>query len=326
MRCRCREQMESLKLPFFQRLESSQRILLAGAGGGFDIFCGLPLYFALRKAGKEVHLANLSFSALSATKAERLSPILFKVDADTTHSNDYFPEAFLSSWFRESEKLEVPVYCFEQSGVQPLAAAYQLLVERLSLDTIILIDGGTDSLMRGDEVSLGTPQEDIASIAAVSQIEVRQKLLACLGVGVDSFHGVCHSYFFEAVAEITKQGGYLGALSLAKEMPEVAKYRDASRAVFQRMPSQPSIVNISILDAIDGNFGNHHSTDKTAGGELWINPLMPLFWFFNLPQVAERILYLDWVSGTETFQELGTAIENFRKQCRPVRPWKDIPI
>jgi hypothetical protein len=103
--------MESLKLPFFQRLESSQRILLAGAGGGFDIFCGLPLYFALRKAGKEVHLANLSFSALSATKAERLSPILFKVDADTTHSNDYFPEAFLSSWFRESEKLEVPVYC-----------------------------------------------------------------------------------------------------------------------------------------------------------------------------------------------------------------------
>lgn len=318
--------MEFLKLPFFQRLEGSERILLAGAGGGFDIFCGLPLYFALRKAGKEVHLASLSFSALSATKAERLSPVLFKVEADTAHSNDYFPEVHLSTWLREVEKLEVPIYCFEQTGVQPLASAYKILVEKLKLDTIVLIDGGTDSLMRGDEVSLGTPQEDIASIAAVSEVQVRQKLLACLGVGVDSFHGVCHSYFFEVVSDLAKQGGYLGALSLTKEMPEVSKYRSASHAVFKRMPSQPSIVNTSILDAIDGQFGNYHSTKKTAGGELWINPLMPLYWFFNLEQVAGRVLYLDWIKGTETFQELGIAIENFRKQCRPVRPWKLIPI
>jgi hypothetical protein len=318
--------LEMLKLPFVERLKNSERILLAGAGGGFDIFCGLPLYFSLQKAGKTVHLASLSFSSLSATNAERLSPVLLKVDADTTHSNDYFPEAFLSSWFRETEKIETPIYCFEQSGVQPLAAAYKILVDKLNLDAIVLIDGGTDSLMRGDEVSLGTPQEDIASIAAVSQTQVLQKLLVCLGVGVDSFHGVCHSYFFEAVSVIMKQGGYLGALSLTKEMPEVSKYRDALQTVFKRMPSQPSIVNTSILDAIDGNYGNYHSTEKTAGGELWINPLMPLYWFFNLQQVAERVLYLDWIKGTETIQELGTAIENFRKQCRPVRPWKDIPI
>jgi len=318
--------MELLKLPFFQRLESSERILLAGAGGGFDIFSGLPLYFALRTAGKEVHLANLSFSALSATNAERLSPVLFKVEAGTAHSNDYFPEAFLSTWFRETEKLEIPVYCFEQTGVQPLAAAYKILVDKLKLGATVLIDRGTDSLMRGDEVSLGTPQEDIASIAAVSQVQVQQKCLAGLGVGADSFHGVCHSYFFEAVSDIAKQRGYLGSLSLTKEMPEVSKYRSASHAVFKRMPSQSGIENPSILDATDGQFGNHHSTKKSAGGELWINPLMPLYWFFNLEQVAGRVLYLNWIKGSETLQELGTAIENVRKQCRPVRPWKKIPI
>jgi hypothetical protein len=320
------QNMEILKLPLFERLENSERILLAGAGGGFDIFCGLPIYFALSDAGKKVHLANLSFSALSKIKAEKLSEGLFKVDADTVHSNDYFPEAFLSSWFRKAENAEVPIYCFEQSGVKPLATAYRTLARELGLDTIILIDGGTDSLMRGDEVSLGTPMEDIASIAAVSETDIPKKFLACLGAGVDSFHGVCHSYFFEAISDIAKRGGYLGALSLTKEMPEVVKYRDASEAVLKQMPSQASIVNTSILDAINGNFGNHHSTDKTAGGELWINPLMPIYWFFNLPQVAERILYLDWVVGTETFQELGITIENFRKQCRPVRPWRNIPI
>ena len=52
--------MELLSLPFFSELEPAKRVLVAGAGGGFDVLCGLPLYFALRAAGKTVHLANLS--------------------------------------------------------------------------------------------------------------------------------------------------------------------------------------------------------------------------------------------------------------------------
>jgi len=51
-----------MKPPFTAKLEDAQRILIAGAGGGFDIFCGLPLYFALTAQGKEVYLANLSFT------------------------------------------------------------------------------------------------------------------------------------------------------------------------------------------------------------------------------------------------------------------------
>lgn len=55
--------MNCLHLPFFTELDHARIILLAGAGGGFDIFSGLPLYFGLRDAGKQVHLANLSFSS-----------------------------------------------------------------------------------------------------------------------------------------------------------------------------------------------------------------------------------------------------------------------
>lgn len=50
------------ELPFFQKLADSRRVLIAGAGGGFDVFSGLPLYFLLRESGREVYLANLSFS------------------------------------------------------------------------------------------------------------------------------------------------------------------------------------------------------------------------------------------------------------------------
>jgi hypothetical protein len=60
--------MNTLLPPIFHRLESARRVLIAGMGGGFDVYCGLPLYFALREAGKEVFLANLSFSFLSRAK------------------------------------------------------------------------------------------------------------------------------------------------------------------------------------------------------------------------------------------------------------------
>ncbi len=176
-----------LQLPFFAALAKARNVLVAGAGGGFDVFSGLPLYFALREAGKTVHLANLSFSFLPPREvvAEgRVSAALLKVTAETPLYGDYFPELHLARWFR-AQGDDTPVYCFERTGVRPLVAGYQALVEQLSLDTVLLIDGGTDSLMRGDESGLGTPHEDISSIAAVDELPVEQKMLACLGFGVD---------------------------------------------------------------------------------------------------------------------------------------------
>ena len=50
-----------LNLPIMDQLAGSQNVLIAGMGGGFDVFIGLPLYFTLRSMGKQVHLANYSF-------------------------------------------------------------------------------------------------------------------------------------------------------------------------------------------------------------------------------------------------------------------------
>lgn len=39
--------------PLFTRLRAAQRILVAGAAGGFDVYAGLPLAFALADMGKD---------------------------------------------------------------------------------------------------------------------------------------------------------------------------------------------------------------------------------------------------------------------------------
>jgi hypothetical protein len=131
-------------LPFFEELESSRSVLIAGAGGGFDVFSGLPLYFLIRETGREAFLANLSFSSLTRSVGRWLTPVLVEVTADSEGYMYYFPEQVLSRWFR-SEGQEVPIYCFQRTGVGPLLAGYRKLVEELGVDTIILVILKTES-------------------------------------------------------------------------------------------------------------------------------------------------------------------------------------
>ena len=116
-----------LTVPFFQELEPARNVLIAGIGGGFDVFSGLPLYFGLREAGKRVHLANLSFSRLPPEPASRLSASLLRVQADTPRMDLYFPEKYLAQWFRTQGE-DVPIYCFERTGVGPLLEGYRALI------------------------------------------------------------------------------------------------------------------------------------------------------------------------------------------------------
>lgn len=316
--------MNVLNLSFFTELEKAQTILLAGAGGGFDIFSGLPLYFGLRSIGKKVHLANLSFSHLEAATGKRLAPAALEITADSVGAKGYFPEFYLSQWFRQ-RGAEVPIFCFERVGFKPLLEGYRAVVDHVQADAVVLIDGGTDSLMRGDEAGLGTPEEDIASIAAVDELDVDMKMLVCLGFGVDSFHGVCHVHAFEAVADLTKQGAFLGCFSLLNEMPEVRQYAEAVQAVFDAMPDCPSIVSASILSALEGHYGDHHRIARTGDSILWINPLMTLYWCFRLDPVARRILYLDKIKQTQSMWDLIEAIDAFRESNGAIRNRTTIP-
>ncbi|MFP2906945.1 DUF1152 domain-containing protein [Pyxidicoccus sp. 3LFB2] len=311
--------------PLFERLMGAEHILLAGAGGGFDVFSGLPLYFRLRELGKKVSLANLSFTRLEWVEGRTLAPGLMEVDCHTQGPAHYFPEGLLARWFQLQGE-HVPVYCFAHTGVVPLRAAYEALRERLGFDTVVLVDGGTDILMRGDEVGLGTPEEDMSSLAAVESLALRDKLVVCLGFGVDFHHGVCHAHFLESVAALSKQGGYLGVTALLEPMREVALYKEAVAYVCERMPRAPSIVSLSVVTAIEGEYGDVHRTVRTEGSKLWINPLMSMYWAFDLTVLARRCLYLEALRDTQTMVEVSERIESFRNAQRSIRPWKDIPV
>eukprot|EP00698_Gefionella_okellyi_P026336 TRINITY_DN998_c0_g1_i2.p1 TRINITY_DN998_c0_g1~~TRINITY_DN998_c0_g1_i2.p1 ORF type:complete len:180 (-),score=45.32 TRINITY_DN998_c0_g1_i2:46-585(-) len=179
--------------------------------------------------------------------------------------------------------------------------------------------------MRGDETGLGTPSEDYASIAAVHLLSsVKHKFLTCLGFGIDAFHGVCHAQFLHNVGALQREGGYLGSFSLQPEQPEVAAYLELSQAALTEIPDG-SIVNMSIVSAIQGFTGNHHASARTAGSKLFINPLMSQYWCFDADAVAKRCLYLRDIIHTDTLSEISLAIQIFRDSCR-VLPYEKLPM
>jgi hypothetical protein len=194
----------------------------------------------------------------------------------------------------------------------------------LRLDAIVLVDGGTDILLRGDEAGLGTPEEDMTSLAAVNGVNVSVRIVMCVGFGIDAYHGVCHANWLENVAELSREGALLGATALLKSMPEVQRYIDAVNAAEAATPQRPSIVNGSIASAIEGHFGDHHRSSRTQSSQLFINPLMTILWSFDLPAVARRNLYLESLRNTESIWEVQAAIQRFRRGVK-VRAREDIP-
>lgn len=312
--------------PLFTRLKKAERILVAGAGGGFDVYAGLPLALALRSSGKEVHLANLSFSALYGLDAEVWwEQDVARITPETESRDWYFPEGVLARWL-ERHGQPSTVYAFPRLGVQPLRDAYRFLVERLALDAVVLVDGGTDILMRGDEYGLGTPEEDMASLAAVHGLDgLQEKVVVCVGFGVDAYHGVNHVHVLENLAALDREGAYLGAVSIPRDSREAALYLDAVAYAQEETRDRPSIVNGSIAAAVRGEFGDVRFTARTMGGELFVNPLMAMYFAVDLDGLARRSLYLERLEGTRLMRQISSVIEVFRGEVPKARMPRQFP-
>ncbi len=220
--------------------------------------------------------------------------------------------------------LDRPVYAFHRTGVVPLRESYRQIIASSGIDAIVLTDGGSDSLLRGIESDLGTPVEDVTSIAAVHGLERLPRFLAALAFGVDSHHGVAHAEVFEAIAEFTRKGGYLGTAALVPDMDETRAFVAAVDHA-RKDHDAKSIVSASVSSAIEGSFGDHHTVARTLGSELWINPLMAVYWAFDLDVVAKCNRYLTSIMASRTVTETVEHIRSFRQQI-PKRPRRQIPI
>jgi len=296
-----------LNLPITHLLEESQNILIAGAGGGFDIYSGLPLYFHLHELGKTVHLANYSFTPFSTAKIvsepiEEIETLLLGARGALTRPFSYFPEGHLAQWFLEHEGREEIIWMLPNEGPEVLSAVYKHLVKKLNIDTLILVDGGVDSLMRGDEKAPGSLLEDTISLVATEGLDVKLKILATIGFGTEVEEGDCHHHALENIAALTKEGAFYGACALTHQMDVFTKFEAACRFAWEGPEEEhrsTSHISTRIIPAAQGEFGDFrmYADSRT---KVFISPLMNLYWFFDAQKVLDRSLLAEHLRGTLT--------------------------
>lgn len=303
---------------FAEVLAASRRVLIAGCGGGYDVLGAIPIADELTRAGKECFLASLCFTRLDHVEGHEPvsgAPHLFRAVPGAATEDAYCPEAWLAHWRGEGGE----VWCFENVGVRRLRRAYEHLVERLGVDTVIAVDGGVDSILRGDEISLGTPAEDLATLAAVASLPVERKLIACVGFGAEMRDGICHAQVLERVAELAGIGGFLGLWPLLPGSAPARAYQSAAAHIAMHQRGQrASHVHSVVGAALSSEFG-------PRGEHIWISPLASVFWFFDLEAVARTNLLLPHLMDTDDLWQIAAIIEAMRKEMS-IRPRSAIPL
>ncbi|MES1200750.1 MAG: DUF1152 domain-containing protein [Pseudomonadota bacterium] len=308
-------------LPLPPALERAASVLVMGCGGGFDVFCGVPLAIALRAAGKRIVFANHSSPGISASGAEGISDGAWRVTPGCAEL-PVFAEKWLTEWLLRRD-WAAPVYALAHTGAAPLSAAIGAIVARETVDAIVLVDGGADSIIFGDEPGIGTLVEDAIALIATHALG-KPALVASIGFGVDDHDGVSHHAFLENVAVLTRDRGFEGAWSVLAQTDEGEAYLDLVDYANARQPKHQSIVCNSVASAIRGEFGDYRATRRTTGA-VFISPLTSQYWLFDLPAVVSRMIYAKELASATTSADAHAIIERVR-QTAPLRTRKSIPL
>ncbi len=321
-----------LNLPILSQLADSQNILIAGAGGGFDVFVGLPIYYELREMGKTVHLANYTFAdTLSMTRHSDSVVLLDQLLVGTRGKLQlplgYAPEAYLADWFNRGAGEETTIWLIEKVGVPGVVTAYSELVDHLNIDAIILVDGGVDSIMRGNEEGAGTFLEDTIVITAVAELkQVPVRILAAIGMGAEHEEMVCHYNALENIAALTKAGGFYGSCALIPQMAAFAFYRMAAEYVFTETENEASRIQSRLIPSVLGEFGSYNWLNHPRQpDDVFHSPLMSLYWFFDAVKVSEHSYAADIIRGQVSFRRAVAALMTTDK-LQVTRPRRKLPL
>lgn len=326
--------MLNLPIAINKKLETANTILIVGAGGGQDVLCGLPLYYTFMKQGKKVHLANLTHTDFKTVREHSdnvimLDGALLGATAQIKVPSTNYVEGYLSQFFKVSLNQDVVVWMFNRTYVQELKRAFERLVEHLKIDAIVLVDGGIDSIMRGDEDGSGTMFEDTLTLAATKDLPI-PRILACIGFGTEVEEKVNHYRALENIANIAKQGGFYGTCSLAEYMNGFKFYKSACEYIWMQNGHKKSHISTRIIPAVEGEFGNVHpyftEEEQESQPEIFVSPLMSLYWFFEADAAVynnQIITHIENVpSFFETIQAAVPRIKQIKNRSRERIPYE----
>jgi hypothetical protein len=299
------------------------------------------LYPELKRLGKRIVIGSYSFGPPEGISGD--APIIFqegyniakKVTANSIPDPYYGPEvhicSFLDQKYPESAPHFVYAYYARAFSVPRLRRLYQQFIAEHDIDAIVLMDGGSDSLMVGDEEGLGDPVEDAISVTTVASLtNLKLKVLVSVSLGTDRYLHVSDSASLRAVAELTASGGFLGAVSIEPSSTGFQFYKACLDHIYAGQGFQSVHVG-TIVSAVEGYYGEGEIPPPLAQThvrkeKLFLWPIMAILWAFDVDKVAERSMIAEWIRDCDEFFECHGALgEGRRALGENVRDVENLP-
>jgi len=321
----------SLLVPTFLRellAPEVRTVLVYGCGGGFDFVHCMLLYPELRRLGKRVLIVSNSFAdprrfSGAGVKTVFTDPEVRLMDAAVdSPPADYAPEAHLLSFLDQEYPASAPHTLYASDArewSQPTATSfYQQLVDEHGVDAAVCIDGGSDSLMAGNERGLGDPLEDAVSVSSLAKLErLGLRLLLSVGFGADRFLDVSDASSLRAVAELTAAGGYRGSAAIEPGSAGLAFYRCCLEHIYQQQTFQ-SVLSGAIVSSALGHYGSDvvpPTLPARTRGRVFLWPLMAMLWAFDPAVVVARSQICRWIEG-QPHADMEKILDAKRKEMR----------
>jgi len=176
------------------------------------------------------------------------------------------------------------------------------------------MDGGSDSLMAGDEAGLGDPIENAVTVATLARLRkkntcIKDTLVIAVRVGCDRYNGVSNGATLRAMAELRLLGGFRGSL---------ARRPKALHRLPTAFGSFRSVVSNSIVESAKGAYGSGMVPAPLQGrvqpGQLFLWPLMSELYAFDPVVMASRSALCQAIADCCTVTECYQALKFLREE------------
>ena len=291
--------------------------ILSGCGGGYDVFCTLPLYFKFKKQNKKVILLSFSFTPLdylenfvNSKQINKVNNFCYLIDVNNIKDNIkdcYFPEYFLS------KELNDQVYIIHSdASINQVKDCYYKIIKNKKVENLYLIDGGCDVLLSGQESDLATPVEDMIHLRALVDLPIKNKYVCAIGMSCD-----CNSV---PKKELIDRLCYLDDILIEKYLwslddINVQRYYD----IFHKCNPVNSIVNTLICSRLknkEGFFLPSILKKRIAKNLVYLDDYMITFVKYNLMDIIKRNFYVMELDINSDNDEIDKFIRNYHSNLK----------
>ena len=304
-------------------------IIIAGCGGGSDIYGALSLFFELNKncTKTETNIILVNYSLMDPKEQSiqkyitHVTDNLAVVNCIDTIDVDQNPKY---SELKLSKILSRKIYILTNYPTcREIVTSYQTIMKMEEVDVVdalYLVDGGCDVILSGNEEGgLGSPVEDMMHLKAVTGLNnVLNKIVLAIGLNIEIGDGVLQSSLDKRINELEEKKIMLDKKLLNYNDECVKKYCDC---VLQPKPLTSTVQNL-IVCAILGHRGYYvpeHLKYKIEENVICLMDQTCTLYHFDLKRLAESVIYLDIIGPDQDSDEVDELIEKFieTRVCKP---------